>query len=186
MTNKSLTIGLVVVAIVAIIGIFMPILPNGKSVFGAVTGETNLNTLGVSGLKLGSACNDSFGSSGCQTNTKFASGACYPALPSNLGFLATSTIVMDCVASSVVSGDRVIAQFVSPYPGVNNQNVWATGVNRNDVSSMQITAAYASTTNGFITLYIFNGIGTATSSYAVGTSTSTPTGNGTVQYWVFK
>lgn len=165
MSNKNLTIGVVVAIILATIGIFTPA---GKQFLGAVTGETNYNTIGVSGLKVGSTCNDSFGSSGCQTVAKVRFGTCalYDTSNGVASTLAASTTrAIDCQATEplqsgaaaesaltgVVANDTVVLHFSTTTPTTTNSTVGAV--------SLTIVGYSASTTAGYITAIVANNTG---------------------------
>jgi len=57
MSNKKYTIGLVIVAIIAVTALFTPA---GQKVAGSVKGLTNTNSFGVSDMKVGTLCTDSY------------------------------------------------------------------------------------------------------------------------------
>lgn len=183
MSNLKLTIGLVLVAAIAITGVLTPYQNRN---FGAVDGETNYNTIGASGLKLGSAFNDSFTSSAaaCQKSTKLLHGLGDPVLPSNQGatsWAATSTMQVDIAVTGAASGDTVLAQYARPFPQNTNINHYdkvpstaplfvssAGGGGGAQTVGIHLLSAIASSTANFITLTLFNGTGGATTTAAAG------------------
>ena len=183
MSNLKLTIGLVLVAAIAITGVLTPFQNRN---FGAVDGETNYNTVGISGLKLGSACNDSFTSSAaaCQKSTKLLHGLGDPILPSNqaaTSWAATTTLQVDIAVTGVTSGDTVIAQYARPFPQNTNTNYYdkspttapvfvssAGGGGGVQTVGIHLLSAIASSTAGFVTLSVFNATGNSTTTAAAG------------------
>ena len=167
MNKQNLGIGLAVVAIIlAIIAFQYPKAAQG--ILGAITGETNFNTIGLSGLKLGSSCNDSFGSGSCQTHAKFLSGTCNALIgDQRLPVAATSSFPLDCAVTGAVSGDK----FVSLYLPTTANNVAA-----GKTDYFVILNSYSSSTSGFITANVLWLGASATNSFAQASTT--------LKYWI--
>ncbi len=131
-----------------------------------VSGATTLVAVTTSGL-ITSSGTLKVGSSGT-TLTQIIKGTCTSFNGAGLNSIdgsqpATSTRPYDCAVTGVVAGDVVIAQFATSTASQANGNIpW------------QITGAKASTTAGFITVLIFNPLGTAVvpSSIGIGSSTA--------------
>lgn len=168
MNKQNLTIGLAVVAIIlAILGLSQSSTSVSNSVskvVGAITGETNFNTLGVSGLKLGSTCNDSFGSSGCQTIAQQRFSTCNINNSGQSAVLGAGlTRAFDCgsgndgtsALTGVISGDTVFVHFAS---------------STNATNGLVISGYQASTTAGYISISLTNATSTAITLNANSTS----------------
>lgn len=157
-----------VALVIAIIGCFLPVLPGGKSVFGNVTGETNYNVLGVSGLKIGSNCNSSFSSTaanGCKSTTHFIATSCN-LIGTDASQAASTTLAYDCAVTGVTSSDTVIAQL-----STTTQN--SVIDNNTTAGPWAIYSAKASTTAGFVTVRLHNGgLAAIPSVSSVGSSTA--------------
>lgn len=114
MTNKNLTIGLVVVAIVAIIGLFFP--NAAASVLGGVT---NYDTISGTGLQIGSGCADSNSTCTGTTMSQIYSGSCV--LVSNSSIAATSTGTGTCAISGLLAGDKVFVSIATTTTEITRQ-----------------------------------------------------------------
>jgi hypothetical protein len=148
MTNKSLTVGLIAVAIIAIIALFTPV----GSLVQKAGGVTNYDELDATAIKAGGANGTRLG--------PIISGNC--ALIVNAQTVTASTTkAFDCAVTGVVSGDPVWAQFATTTPGTVPSNGWA------------IVGAAASSTNGFITVLVSNLTGATASPNVLGISSST-------------
>lgn len=164
--NKKLIIGVIVAAIVIVAGLALySKTHSGK--FGAVTGESNLNTLGVTGLKVGANCGDSFSSSaanGCQSTTHLIAKTCN-LIGTDSSQTASTTKAYDCAITGVTSSDNIIALLAtsSPVGGVSSGTI-----------GWNIAAADASTTAGFVTVLLSNltGANAVPSANGIGSSTS--------------
>lgn len=121
--------------------------PVAVQTFGAITGETNFNTVAVNGLKVGPTCNDSFGSSACDNQAAQLGGTC-SIIGADVTQIGTSTAQYDCAVTGVLSGDAVIGQFASTT--VQISSTFGTALD------WAITGAKASSTSGFITFTIAN------------------------------
>ncbi len=152
-SNRNLWIALVVVAIIAIGGCFYPQVQKAVSHIG-LAGETNYNTLGVTGLKVGASCGDSFGSStaaGCRPTAHLIVGTC-ALLGLDVSQAASTTVPYDCAVTGVTSSDNVIASF---------STTTAVSVGWAGQPSWLISGAKASSTAGFITIGLTNLSGAA-------------------------
>lgn len=102
MTNsKTVWVGLIVVALIAIGAYFFPKI---QASFGGVS---NLDTLEVTGLAVGSGCGNEFTTCTGTTATKHLFGTCTLTTTAGRLPLATSSLPFDCSATSVTSGDNV-------------------------------------------------------------------------------
>lgn len=133
MTNKSLTVALIAVAIIAIAGVFTPLKTTVQNAFGGVT---NYDEVDATALKIG-------GSSGSRVGP-IISTTCSLIMPS-FSVTASTSQTADCAVTGVVTGDVVFAQFATSTPSTNGG--WV------------VTQASASTTAGFITLNFENHTG---------------------------
>lgn len=144
MTNQNLTIGLVVVAIVAIAGLFYP----GSPVSHLLGGVTNYDEVDATAVKIG-------GSSGTRVGPVIT-GTC-ALIPVSYSFVASSSQVADCAVTGVVTGDYVFAEFATSSPSG---------------AGWLISQVSASSTSGFITLRVVNNTGiTALIPASVGSTT---------------
>lgn len=147
---KIVWMALVAVAIIAIGGYFFPLLQSG---FGGVTGETNYNTLGISGLKVGSKCNDSFTSTtanGCKSVAHLMLTTC-SMIANNIAVGTTSEYAYCTGVTGVTSADTIQASFSTSTLGFAFNDAW------------QIVSAKASTTAGVIDFQIIGVAGKAMS-----------------------
>lgn len=189
MSNKNLTIGLVVAIVIAIGGLFFPsqVQQTIQKGFGAVTGITNYDNLGILGLKLGTTCNDGNAYSGCNGTafTRMNGGQCY-FTPSSATIAASTTVNIDCQATAgiwsgavsaltgVASGDNVVVTL-----GTTTAS-GSTGTAKLGMG-LALGGCIASSTSGFITCQLDN---------LTGGTFTWPTGNqaasGTASYFVTK
>lgn len=161
MNKKYIIVGLVAIVIIAIAGYAL----THRSVrFGAITGETNYNTVGVTGLKVGSSCGDTFTSTtanGCKSIPHMLTATC--SLIADNSITATSTGYAYCTGvTGVTSSDNVLALFSTSTLG---QNVVSEG--------FSIVSAKASSTAGAIDFLIRNESGRAVAPSAAGRIGST-------------
>lgn len=146
MTNNNLSIGLVVVAIVAIIGLFSPF---GSAVRNTLGGVTNYDEVDATAIKIGGANGSRIGPVIATTCSLLADDS----------IAATSTGPVDCAVIGVVAGDRVFATLAA-----------STTL----ASQYVIKSSTASSTSGFVTLDLVNLTGTsATPSATNGFGSST-------------
>lgn len=148
MSNKNLTLALVVVLIIAIGGYLFP---KAVTAFG---GTTNYDTLGVTGLQLGAGCNDGLGSCAGSLFTSKLKGTC-TLVTSGLPLVATSTAAFTCAAVGVTPGSSVKVNLAA--------NPAAYG-------SFGVSATIAGTDT--ITVYLANFTGASTSSFPLATTTA--------------
>lgn len=146
---RNVWVGLIAVAIIAIGGYFYPQI---KGALGAITGETNYDTLGISGLKLGSTCNNSSGSSGCQKFTKFLSGTCN--LTADTSITATTTGTATCATTGSVAGDQVFVELATTTTKMAAQYMVVGTVAGTDSTTVRLlnltgVTAVPAATNGF-------------------------------------
>lgn len=134
MTNKSLTMALIAVAIIAIAGVFTPLKTTVQNAFGGVT---NYDEVDATAIKIG-------GSSGSRLGPIIA-GTC-SLIAGSFSVAASTTVSMDCAVTGVVTGDTVFADFAT---STVTGNGWA------------IDGSSASTTSGFLTLRVTNWTGTS-------------------------
>jgi hypothetical protein len=170
MNDKKNSIGLVIVAVIAIIALFIAVgsrstspIPTSEQDFGGmsnVDGLTITPTESTDGLKVGPA-------SSATLNTKIISGTC--TLTSYAAISATSTQLHNCAITGVVtSGDRILVELPG---GTALQGPGGFG-------SLVVAGATASSTAGNISVGILNLTGAATTSYPLA-STSVP-------YFIFR
>lgn len=142
MSNKVNTIGLVVVAVIAIIALFVGIgsqsLPSYE-----LAGMSNVDGLTITPVDTGDGL--VVGSTG-STITKIITGTGSLIGPNYTSLAASSSIPFDIAVTGVVSTDKVFAQFATSS---------AVG------AGWLITGASASTTSGYITLGVVNNTGAA-------------------------
>jgi hypothetical protein len=158
-SNTGLWVALIAVAIIAIGGYMYP---HVQQAIQQVGGVSNYDTLGLSGLQVGTGCNNSFGSCTGTTIARINTGQCF-IKPYATTIAASSTAVVDCQATAAVGsitgttaalagvtlGDNVVATLSTTTAGV----AAASG-------GIVITGASASTTAGYITETISNLSGT--------------------------
>lgn len=136
MSNRNLTIGLVVAIVIAIAGLFAPVLPNGQSVYQGITTGTN--------FKYGISVGNTAALGVVPTNfSKILGGTC-SLIAGTYTIAASSSIAVDCAVTGAVSGDLVQAWFAT---STSNGAGWL------------VTQSSASSTAGFITLRIVNNNG---------------------------
>lgn len=132
--NKTLIITLVAVIAIVLVA-FVVTSTKSTPAQVAVGGTSNFDTIGVTGLYVGSSGT---------TLTGIFTGTC--SILANASVAATSTSNFDCVAADAVSGDKVfVAQLASSTLA----------------SQYVIKGVRASTTSGFITFSILNLTGTS-------------------------
>lgn len=137
-----------VAIICAIIGWYTPPV---HSAFGNLTsGETNYLNLGMTGLKVGPNCGDSFKSTtanGCKATAHFLTATC--SMQANLSVTATTTNYEFCTGvTGVTSSDNILATFASSTGVTTLKDNWV------------IVGAKASTTAGAIDFTVMNLTGT--------------------------
>lgn len=196
--NSKIVYGEITVAIViAIVGCFLPVLPHGKTVFGSVDttcqgfttcfGDLYVTTAsGGSGAIRAAGTLIADGAATLSTSLKVSStgdvvarlneGTC-KIKPYATTIAGTTTATVDC-ASATLAGLVALT-------GVTfNDNVVATLSTTTSSAGVQgalfITGASASTTNGYITLSLYNGTG---GTYTWSTVTNA---SGTASYIVTK
>lgn len=145
----------VIALIIAIIGVYTP---QGQSFLGAVTGETNYNTIGGTGIKVGSNCGDSFTSTaanGCKETTHLIATTCSLIL-TGVPQAATTTKAYDCAITGITSSDTVTLAQLSTTT-INGAN-----------QLFNIAGSKASTTAGFLTVILENESGGSLDPNALG------------------
>lgn len=154
MSNKTLFIGLVVVAVIAIIAEFTPA---GRQVAGRLGGVTNYDTLQASGLIVG-------------TNTTNSS---------NVSFMKTGTCTLYQYVNTIAATSSITTDCVDPTTsgaGTGGGHVALSGIQKGDTvfatlststsalvataGGLVLTGASASTTSGYITVTLTNLKGT--------------------------
>lgn len=118
-------------------------------------GVSNSDQLGVSELKVGSGCNSSFGYAGCTATaiTKFLTGTCD--LIGTGALAATTSTSYDCAITGITSTDQVFVTGPDSLPCVAA------------VGCISLQEAHASTTDGFLTISVYNETGIASSTPTV-------------------
>lgn len=165
MTNKSLTVGLIAVAIIAIGGYFFPQIqslvgsvgtrfPNGLAVGTTATVTQNKITIGNSGTALG--------------NVLF--GTCNAQQKSTGSFAATTSAQFYCAVTGAASGDNV--QVMLPAGAGTNADGAAS------ITGGFVVVSASATSSNFIQFTLDNFTGAATSSFAQATTS--------VQYTIFR
>ena len=145
---NKLIIGAVVVVIIAIAGYWL--FPHNQQT--VVGGTTNYDTISVSGLQLGSGCNNGFGTclgtlqsaNNFGTTTLIGSGGTY------FTVTASTTKEFDFACTNVTPADQVVAWFA---PTTTPPSTVTRGM------GWYITEAHASSTSGFCTVAVTNGSG---------------------------
>lgn len=178
MNKRNLIIGLVVVLVIAIIGLYF-FRNSGGKVGAAIT--SNLPSMGLANLAVGSGCDTSYGTCTGTNLNRVNAGTCYLA-PYATTIAATTTSAVDCqgtlawnassadgrtALTGVTFGDSVIAMLSTTTAKLGNP------------LGLILAGASASTTAGHIELQIRNNTGTTfTWSTVLGTA------SGTVSYLV--
>jgi hypothetical protein len=105
------------------------------------------------------------GSNG-STNAEMKAATCDLVGPggADVSVAATSSAMIECAVTGIASGDVVFAQLAT--------TTKATGLNQ-PAANWWLTSAKASTTAGFVTLWLYNGTGAATVPSAVNIGSST-------------
>lgn len=164
MSNKKLTVAVIVVAIIAIIGLFSP--AGQRVISGVITGITNYDRLGLLSLKVASTCNSGTTFSGCtgtelaRINTGFCNvhaGAATAPGSTNVLVQCDAGTNSQSALTGVTAGDVV---FVSP----------ATTSKQAIGSGIFVTGASASSTSGFIDVNLYNASTTAFTYVAAATT----------------
>lgn len=174
MSNKKLTIGLVIVAVIAIIGVFTPSVQKSvSSNLGRI--DTAFTNIGGSQLSIGSGCSDSNTSCTGTAINQMNDGTCYiKAYATTIA--ATTSVGVDCQATAAVSAST--GSIGSPLAGVQLgdfvQATLSTTTAGTSYGGLSLLGASASTTAGYIVLRIENLTGTtftwSTSASATGTA----------------
>lgn len=141
MSNKTLTIGVLVAIVIAIVGLFTPVRQAVSQAFG---GTTNYDTVSATGLQIGVGCNDSYKTCLGSSIAAIFKGTC--TLLADSSVTATSTKNFDCAIPNVQPGDIVQAQL---------------NASTTPASQYVIKGVMASTTPGFITISLLNLTGTS-------------------------
>lgn len=129
--------GVLIAIVIAVVAMFLPILPDGQSAFGAITTGTN--------FKYGISVGNTSSLGVAPTNiAKILGGTC-SLIASSFTVAASTTVPMDCAITGVVSTDLVFGQFATSTQ--IGQGGWA------------VRGASASSTAGFITLTVVNSTG---------------------------
>lgn len=142
--NKNLWIALIVVAIIAVAGVFTPV---GQSVMNRLGGVTNYDEVDATAIKVG-------GSNGSRVGP-IIFGTCSNLIGNN-SVTASTTKAFDCAVTGVVSGDTVVAIAASTTPS--------------GYLGMYIAGVSASTTSGFITIKVANPNAAAAVPYEIASS----------------
>lgn len=153
MTNKSLTVALIAVAIIAVIGVFTPLKTTIQNAFGGVTSYDEVD---ATALKIGGANGSRVGPiialNGLTSSTCAMTGT-------GGTFAASTTLAFSCPVTGVVAGDVVFASAAS------TTNTGSGG--------WIIKGAVASSTAGSIEVYMVNFTGgTAAVPLAIASSTN--------------
>lgn len=150
MSNKNLTIGLVIAIVIAVVGLFTPAGSAVQKVFG---GLVNYDEVDATAIKIG-------GSNGSRIGP-IISGTC--TLTVQLATIAASTTApYDCAVTGVAVGDTVIANLAT-------STVYTVGQG----AGFFVVGSKASTTAAFITVDLFNGTGAAANPSTFGYSSTT-------------
>ncbi len=166
MTNKKLTISIIIAALVigVIAGSYSFFSQKSDVRSSAISSDTPLPAISTASLKVGASCADGFTATtgnGCVAVTKIIPTTC--TILADASIAATSTGMADCQSSSIAVGDFVV------FGGYGTSSVALT--RQFDIQS---TGA-ASTTAGFLPLRITNLTGASVvPSSLVGFGSSTP------------
>lgn len=151
MRNSAFIVALVAV-VIAIAAFFFP--SAGSNILGAVGSWTNYYGVSSAQQRVGSGCDDEFGTCTGTTVSGFNFGTCY-VQSASATISASSTATVDCQASTngtqsaltgVTTNDSVSVMFSTTTPTT--------------YEGLQILGASASSTAGYITMKVFNGTGT--------------------------
>ncbi len=150
MSNKNLTIGLAIISVIAIAGLFFPsqVSQYVQQQFGGVT---NYDEVDATAMKIG-------GSSGTRVGPVII-GNC-ALIGTDGSQAASSTLPYDCAVTGVVSGDFVQAQ-IATTTVFKVSTGWA------------ISGGGASTTAGYITVLLSNNTGAAATPSVTGVGSTT-------------
>lgn len=154
--NRNLWIAVIVVAIIAVIGVFSP---QVAKTFGSIT--TNLPSIGLADLSVGSTCGDGYTTCNGTDITGLIATSCN-LIGTDGSQAASTTVAYDCAVTNLTSSYKVIAQLAS-----------STGASASNPAYV-ITAAKASSTAGYATVLLRNMNDTASvpSANNIGSSTS--------------
>lgn len=174
MKNLFWAVGSIIVSVILSLLLAVAVfgLHKTASMVGSITSPaTNLDFLQLSqGLQLPAGPSVSTSNSGTALQGMFQGNCIILAAATTIA--ATSTAQVDCQAgasspsalSGVQAGDNVFTHATSSWPTTSQ--------------GLQIVSSQASTTNGYITMKIFNGTGT--------TFTWTNTASTSIQYWAIR
>lgn len=167
---KNLWIGLIVVAIIAITGVFTPV---GKAVVQSF-GTTNYGELSVKKLQIGPTCNDGFANCTGTLINRINAGTCYIQSYATT-IAASSTVKVDCQATAAVGGISTVndVALTGVTAGDAVQATLATSTAGSTSNGLVIIGASASTTAGYIQLNISNLTGATFTWPVTGTATGT-------------
>lgn len=179
MNNKKLTIGLVVVAIIAIIALFTPTAAKSFRTGAVSVATTNLPSMGLAKVQVGSGCDQAYTSCTGSPVSQHNFGFCY-IQPYATTIAASSTANVDCQGTAAIGSPTNMA-VDTPLTGVNNGDVIVASLSTTTAGTtflgLSLLSVSASTTNGYITARLSNGTG--------GTFTwpTTGTASGTLTYF---
>lgn len=162
-STKNIWVALIAVGIIALGSLYSAL----HSAAPLPGGTTNYDTLGVSGLKVGTACNDSFRTCTGTTVSQDNSGYCdlnFGPVPAS--FAASTTVDVDCQGTNLLTS-ATAAQ--SALTGVAAWSATAGGEVSVTLASSTpgtylgvfIEGCSASSTAGYITCQVANGTGAA-------------------------
>jgi hypothetical protein len=157
--NKIITWVIGVVAILALVISIGNAVGGNQSV--SLGGTTNYDTLGLTGLKVGSGCNDSYGSCTGTSIAQLNAGTCY-ILPYATTIAATSSAQVDCQGTAAIgtTNTTLASALTGVAFGDKVQVTLSTTTAGSTVNGLVLGGATASTTSGYITLKISNLTGT--------------------------
>ena len=157
--NKNIVYGAIAITfIVAVLALVVGIGGTAKHNVGAIT--TNLASLGLADLSVGSGCDSSYSSCTGSDLTKMLTGTCNLFGTSD-ALVAYTPKVASCLATGVRSGDKIFVSLAST----------------TNAGMVSVLATAASSSNDYIAVVLDSATTTVTSITAVGTST---------QYWVIR
>lgn len=141
MTNKSLSIGLLITLVIAIYGVFSPKSSTSQPLFGGVT---NYDEVDATAIKVG-------GSTGTRVGPIIV-GTC--TLTSNASIAATSTGTGTCATTGTLAGDIVVVSLATTTTNLNAQYSLIGTVAATDSTTVRLlnltgVAAVPAATSGF-------------------------------------
>jgi hypothetical protein len=164
--NKIVYGAIAITFIVAVLALFVGI--GAKAVPSTGTITTNLPSMGLADLAVGSGCDQSY-TSCTGTDLTHILATTGSVLSANTTQSASTTAPYDIAVTNALTTDNVLAQFAS-----TTMNSIANVSAASFPTGWWITSAHASSTAGFVTVMVYNGTGrTASLAASAGIASST-------------